>query len=83
MGDIDEKELSVRKLVRVVYGHFGRPQEAVTRQRLNRNYAKGIVRYDGAKIGKWEGGTFNLSGLGSTLKEKLDEAMARAADRKE
>eukprot|EP00973_Karenia_brevis_P049042 6802274-Karenia_brevis.AAC.1 len=52
----DMKGLSVRKLVRVIYEHFGTQKEEETRKKVTRNYPKGIVRYDGDHVGEWEDG---------------------------
>eukprot|EP00973_Karenia_brevis_P057779 8038283-Karenia_brevis.AAC.1 len=59
LGEGDEKvkkEIAVRKLVRTIYEHFGRSQEHVPRQKLSRNYDRGVVRYDGHRVGEWKEG---------------------------
>eukprot|EP00973_Karenia_brevis_P011540 1560600-Karenia_brevis.AAC.1 len=63
---VDVKRLSVRKLVRAVYEHFGTDQETATASKLKRNYNRGLVRYDGQVIGEWKDDEFVLAGLGIT-----------------
>eukprot|EP00973_Karenia_brevis_P060026 8352482-Karenia_brevis.AAC.1 len=74
---IDMKELSVRKLVRVIYEHFGKAQERQTAQKLSRSYPKGIVRFEDVRVGEWRDGEFILQGLGLTLKRPCAQQKLR------
>eukprot|EP00973_Karenia_brevis_P004765 654385-Karenia_brevis.AAC.1 len=40
------KDLSVRKLVRVIHEHLDKSEEGTIKKKVTRNYTKGVVRCD-------------------------------------
>lgn len=73
--DEEGRNKAVRKLVRAIIEEEGGDGK-ITKENIDADYHKGIVRYKGIRVGEYLAGTMDLKGEAIKLRPRFDELMA-------